>query len=492
MLGSAAQVDAVRRTTPGPEGPETHAVVLGASMAGLLAARVLCGHFTRVTLLERDALSEQVQSRKGVPQGRHLHVLHAKGEELLNQWFPGLSADLIASGAARLDVPGDVLWFHLGGYNVRFQSGLTTLAMSRPLLESHVRQRVLRLPNLVCRQRHEAVTLAMHADRSRVTGIVVRRVPADGLTELIDADLVVDATGRGSRSPVWLESLGYGRPAETAVNIGIGYTTRLYRQNAAILPDAKAIFIQPTPPHQKRLGTLFPIEGGRWIVTLGGYHDHHAPADEQGFLAHARALSAPDLHGVLQQAEPVSDLAVHGFPSSLRRHYERMKDLPEGYLLIGDALCSFNPIYGQGMTVSACEAEALDRMLTKRAATGAQAAIRGYFAAAARIIDDSWRIAAGEDFRYTGVKGRKALGTDLINWYVGRVHKATHRDPAASAAFIRVLMSLEAPTSLFRPDIALRALKTGRARGLRGLIDLRDTAPRKRRGAQKLEDSGLG
>lgn len=490
-MGSAAQPDAVRRTTPGPEGPETHAVVLGASMAGLLAARVLCDHFTRVTLVERDALSEQVQSRKGVPQGRHLHVLHTKGEELLNQWFPGLSADLTASGAARLDVPGDVLWFHLGGYNVRFRSGLTTLAMSRPLLEAHVRHRVLKLPNLVCRQRHEAVTLAMHADRSRVTGIVVRRVPADGLTELIEADLVVDATGRGSRSPVWLESLGYGRPAETAVNIGIGYTTRLYRQNTAILPDAKAIFIQPTPPHQKRLGALFPIEGDRWIVTLGGYHDHHAPADERGFLAHARALSAPDLHGVLQQAEPVSDLVVHGFPSNLRRHYERMKDFPEGYLVIGDALCSFNPIYGQGMTVGACEAEALDLMLTKRVATGTHAT-RGYFAAAARTIDNAWRIAAGEDFRYTGVRGPKALGTDIINWYVGRVHKATHRDPAASAAFIRVLMSLEAPTSLFRPDIALRTLKSGRSRGLRGLVDLRDTAPRERRGAQKLEDSRLG
>lgn len=463
MLVSAEQADAVRRPTTSPAGPDTHAVVIGASMAGLLAARVLCSHFTRVTLVERDALSEQVQSRKGVPQGSHLHVLHTKGEELLNQRFPGLSADLLASGAARLDIPGDLLWFHLGGYNVRFRSGLTTLAMSRPLLETHVRHRVLTLPNLICRQRHEAVTLAIDADRRRVTGVVVRRVPADGLTEFIEADLVVDASGRGSRSPTWLESLGYGRPAETAVNIGIGYTTRLYRQNAAILPDAKAIFIQPTPPHQKRLGALFPIEGERWIVTLGGYRDHHAPADEQGFLAHARALSSPDLYRVLERAEPVSDFMVHGFPSNLRRHYERMKDFPDGFLVIGDAMCSFNPIYAQGMTVGAWEAEALDRMLAKRATIGLEAAARGYFRAAAKMIGDAWRLAAGEDFRYTGVTGRKALGTDIINWYVGRVHKATHRDHAASAAFIKVLMSLEAPASLFKPDIALRAFKRARA-----------------------------
>ena len=463
MLGPNAQEDAVRRPTRTSEGPDTHAVVVGASMAGLLAARVLCDHFTRVTLVERDALSEQVQARKGVPQGRHLHVLHTKGEELLNRWFEGLSAELIAGGATRLDIPSDLIWFHLGGYNVRFQSGLTTLAMSRPLLEAHVRHRVLILPNLVLRQRHEAVTLATNADRSRVTGIIVRRQPADGLTELIAADLVVDAAGLGSRSPAWLESLGYGRPSESAVNIGFGYTSRLYRQDTASLPNAKAIFIQATPPNEKRLGALFPIEGDRWIVTLGGYRDHHAPADEHGFLAHARALSAPDLHHVLARAEPVSDFIVHGFPSNLRRHYERMKHLPEGYLVIGDAMCSFNPIYAQGMTVSAGEAEALDQMLKRRATTTAKAATRAYFAAAARVIDNAWKVAAGEDFRYTGVTGSKALGTNMINWYVGRVHKATHRDPNTSAAFIKVLMSLEAPKSLFKPGIALRVLKGKKA-----------------------------
>jgi len=441
-----------------PTTPDTHAVVIGASMAGLLAARVLCGHFSRVTLVERDALPDQVQPRKGVPQGRHLHVLHTKGEEILNRWFPGLSADLEASGATRLDIPGDVIWFHFGGYNVRFRSGLTTLAMSRPLLEAHVRRHVLRLPNLVCRQRHEAVELAVSADRTCVTGIIVRTVPADGRTELIEADLVVDAAGRGSRSPAWLESLGYGRPAESTVTIGFGYTTRLYRQSPSSLPDAKAIFIQPTPPHQKRLGALFPIEGGHWIVTLGGYRDHHAPDDEEGFLAHARALAAPDLSRALEGAEPVSDCIVHGLPSNLRRHYERMKDFPGRYLIIGDSMCSFNPTYAQGITVSASQADVLDRMLQRHPTMATKGAGRAYFAAAARVIDNSWQVAAGEDFRYSGVAGRKALGTDLINWYVGRVHTATHRDPAISAAFIKVLMSLEEPTSLLEPGVALKVL----------------------------------
>jgi 2-polyprenyl-6-methoxyphenol hydroxylase-like FAD-dependent oxidoreductase len=178
-----------------------------------------------------------------------------------------------------------------------------------------------------------------------------------------------------------------------------------------------------------------------------------------GYRRPTRALAAPDLHRVLERSEPVSDFIVHGFPSNLRRHYERMKDLPEGMLVMGDAMCSFNPIYAQGMTVSASEAEVLDRTLRRRTTNPAQEAARAYFAAAARMIDNAWRVAAGEDFRYTGVTGRKALGTDLINWYVGRVHTATHRDAAASAAFIKVLMSMEAPTSLFKPRIALTVLK---------------------------------
>ncbi len=203
------------------------------------------------------------------------------------------------AGATRIDIPGDLVWYHLGGYNLRYKSGLTQLAMSRPLLESQVRRRVLGLSNLVCRQRHDVVGLLASETHERVSGVTVRARSEDGQEEAIVADLVVDATGRGSRSPAWLESLGYPKPSESAITIGYGYTTRLYKQDSTYLRDAKAIFIQPTPPHTKRLGGLYPIEGGRWIVTLGGYKDHHAPADEKGFLEHARSLSAPELYQAL-------------------------------------------------------------------------------------------------------------------------------------------------------------------------------------------------
>ncbi len=370
-----------------------------ASMAGLLAARVLSTHFERVTLIERDDLPEQPEHRKGVPQGRHLHALHARGEQILDRLFPGLSDGLAMAGATRIDIPGDLVWYHLGGYNLRYKSGLTQLAMSRPLLESQVRRRVLGLSNLVCRERHDVVGLH-------------------------------------------------------------GYTTRLYKQDSTYLGDAKAIFIQPTPPHTKRLGGLYPIEGGRWIVTLGGYKDHHAPADEEGFLEHARSLSAPELYQVLRRAEPLSDFVTHGLPSNLRRHYEKMNRFPDGYLVIGDAMCSFNPIYGQGMTVSAIEAEVLDRCLSRMRSRNASSRLAGeYFRGAARAIDGPWMVAAGEDFRYSGIEGKRAAGTNIINWYVGHVHRATHNDAAVSDALIKVMMLIDAPPTLFKPRVVLPLLK---------------------------------
>ncbi len=437
-----------------------HAVVIGASMAGLLAARVLCTHFERVTLIERDDLPERPEHRKGVPQGRHLHVLHVRGEQVLNRLFPGLSDGLAKAGATPIDIPGDLVWYHLGGYNLRYKSGLTQLAVSRPLLESHVRRRVLGLRNLICRQRHDVVGLLTSGTHERVSGVTVRSRSEDGREAAIVADLVVDATGRGSKSPAWLESLGYPKPSESAITIGYGYTTRLYKQDSTYLRDAKAIFIQPTPPHAKRLGGLYPIEGGRWIVTLGGYKDHHAPADEQGFLEHARSLSAPELYQVLRRAEPLSDFVTHGLPSNLRRHYEKMSRFPDGYLVIGDAMCSFNPIYGQGMTVSAIEAVLLDRCLSNmRSRNVSSGFAHEYFRGAASAIGGPWMVAAGEDFRYTGIEGKRTPGVNFVNWYVGHVHRATHRNAAVSDALIKVMMLIDAPPTLFHPRVVLPLLK---------------------------------
>ncbi|HEY9630525.1 MAG: hypothetical protein HY785_24840 [Oscillatoriophycideae cyanobacterium NC_groundwater_1537_Pr4_S-0.65um_50_18] len=437
-----------------------HAVVIGASISGLLTARVLSDYFRQVTLLDRDSLPTSAAHRQGVPQGCHLHVLQAKGEQILSQFFPGLEIELLQAGATRLDLGSDLFWYQYGGYRVRFNSGITALCLSRPLLEASVRRRVLTLQNLTCLERCAVQGLVAHEDRSRVTGVRIQQ-RSEGLPEeTLAADLVVDASGRGSRTPTWLEALGYSRPQETVIKVGVGYTTRIYQQKAQALSQAKAVFIPPVPPQGKRGGGLFPIEGDRWIVTLVGWFGDHAPTEEQGFLNYARSLACQDIYKAISQTEPLSAFTTHRFPSNLRRHYEQLQRFPAGYLVIGDAICSFNPAYGQGMSASALTAAALDRCLqaASRRNTWHRLA-QDYFQSAAEAISNPWRVTVGEDFRFPEVEGAKPIGTDWINGYMANLQKTTLRDPEISRTLLQVMTLTHSPKILFSPKVILRVIK---------------------------------
>jgi 2-polyprenyl-6-methoxyphenol hydroxylase-like FAD-dependent oxidoreductase len=438
-----------------------HAVVLGASLAGLLAARVLSDYFDHVTIVERDVLPSEAAPRKGVPQARHAHALLARGFEACKRWFPGIEAGLVQGGAVMFDLGAETHWWHHDGYKVRYQSGLIGPAMSRPLLEEVVRRRVLARTGVSVLDGMEASTLRMDGDRARVSGVMLQSRRDDDPAVALETDLVVDATGRGSQTPRWLRASGYPAPPEVSVTMHAGYSSRLYRRTATDLPDAKLAFCLPTPPHQKRMGALFPIEGDRWIVSLGGWHHDHAPADERGFLEFARGLPIPHIYRVISRAEPVSGFFVHKFPSNLRRRYEALESVPEGLIVIGDAMCSFNPIFGQGMTVAALQAEALEACLQAAIAGRRWAGLpKRYYARAAKAIDNPWRLAAGADFEYPETIGTKAFGTDLINRYTAAVHRAARRDPVVCHAFYEVMNLLRRPTALFRPRILRRVFRS--------------------------------
>jgi len=353
-----------------------------------------------------------------------------------------------------LDLPGDILWFQEGGYKIRFYSGIAIIFMSRALLECFVRRRVLAIKNVTSLQQYDVDTLIASPDYTRITGVKVRRQAEASSEESLHADLVVDATGRGSKSPKWLEALGYAKPARSVIKIDVGYTTRIYRQHAEVLSNARAILTMPAPPGGKRAGVLFPLEGGRWIVTLAGWLGDYAPDDEQGFLEYAKSLPNQDIYKVISRIEPLTGFATHRLPSNLRHHYEKMTRFPEGYLVIGDAICSFNPVYGQGMSVSTMEAEVLNRYLKE---AGSRNSLRGlardFFRSAAKAIENPWTLAAGEDFRFPGVEGPKPLGTDLINRYISQVHKSTLHDREATRAFFQVMTLTHSPKTLFRPSI---------------------------------------
>ena len=321
-----------------------HAVVIGGSMAGLLAARVLSEHFERVTVIERDKLIDVAEPRKGVPQGRHVHALLAGGAAILRTYFPDLYAALAQDGSVPVDTT-DIRRYQLGMRVAAVPSPVKTLWQSRPFLEQHVRD-ALSARNTVQFLDRCSVTRLKTSDE-RITGVVLQHHSGQQRVEELAASLVVDASGRGSRAPQWLASLGYGQVEETSVKIDVGYASRIYRCPNQLPTDWKVLIVLGAPPDNKRAGVIFPIEGGYWMVTLAGWLRDYPPDDDDGFLEHARSLARQDLYEAIKEAEPITSIAVYRYAANRWRHYDRMSRLPEGFIVMGDAVCAFSPVYGQ-------------------------------------------------------------------------------------------------------------------------------------------------
>ena len=431
-----------------------HAVVLGASMAGLTAARVLADTYERVTVLERDTLPATAAHRKGVPQSRHAHGLLAAGRIALEELFPGLTDELVANGALPGDLQAEARWYNYGLRLCPAPSDLRGIALSRPLLEGCVRERVRALPNVRVVDRCDAAGLVGTPDGRRVRGVRVLQRADGSAEEVIEADLVVDATGRGSRSPVWLEELGYPRPAEDAVRIGVAYASRVYRRRPGHVDGDLAVAVVATVD-RPRGGGMLAMEGDRWMVTLNGYLGDQPPADPEGFTAFAATLPAPDIFEVIRDADPLDDARVTRYPANVRRRYERLDRFPDGYLVVGDAVCAFNPVYGQGMSVAASEALALRECLRD----GPTRLARRFFPEVAAIVDIPWGIAVGADLRFPGIEGARTAKVRLVNAYLAGFHVAAATDPVLGRAFLRVVNLMDRPESLLRPAIAQRVLR---------------------------------
>ncbi len=431
-----------------------HAIVIGSSMAGLLAARALSTRFEQVTVLERDRLPDQPKARKGVPQGQHAHGLLAAGLNSLETLFPGFTKDLIAAGALPGDAAENIRWFQFGTYKIRSHSGITGLFMSRPLIEQKVYSAVKNLPNVSFVETCSVVGLTSSQDKTRVTGVQLS-LDDYAIFENLEADLVVDASGRGSQAPNWLEALGYAKPDQSIIKINVGYTSRIYRRNSSDLEGDLATLAVPKAPVQKQAGVLLAMEGERWMLTVAGTLGAHAPSDEAGFLEAVKNLPAPDIYNVIKNAEPLSSIVSFKYPHNQRRHFEKLKSFPQGFLVFGDALCSFNPIYGQGMTVSALEALAL----LEETRVGLDGIAKRFFARAAKVIETPWTIAVGEDLRYPEVQAPRSPAVKFINWYIGKVHLASRTDSVVCNAFHKVSNLLEPPPSLFAPKIVARVIR---------------------------------
>lgn len=438
---------------------DRRAIVLGASIAGLLTARVLSGRFAEVVLLERDELPERPAPRKGTPHAVHPHGLLARGSQVLEMLFPGFSDDLVRQGAVVGDVTMDLAIDANGRRFARAPSGLMGLAVSRLAIEAELRRRVRMLPAIRVVTGVDIVSPVHNEPAARVTGVRYRSrgAGADG-EQTLDAALVVDCTGRGSHSPTWLREWGYGQVPEERVVIGLCYTSAYFLRDAGVRPPLAAIIGAATPglPRPYTLIAQEPDADGRtrWVAGLGGYAGDHVEPTLEAMLHRAHEVGVEEIASLVERGETLGPVIRYGFPHSQRRHYERLQRFPRGYLLVGDALASFNPIYGQGMTAAACEATALEAAL----AGDEDGLARRFFKAAAKVIDTPWQLAVGNDLALPNVPGPRPLSLRIINAYIARLQRAATHDVKIAAAFIRVISLVAAPASLFSPGIFLRVM----------------------------------
>ncbi|MFJ1748220.1 FAD-dependent oxidoreductase [Streptomyces sp. NPDC088116] len=430
-------------------------MVVGAGLAGLLAAHALARRFECVTVVERDTLPDGTPAfRAGVPQSRHAHILWSRGLRALNELLPDVVTEIETAGGTVVEAPERMRWLSPAQWFTGV-SGSHYLSASRELLESTLRRRIFGQSSIVLMDGHEVTGLLQAPRAGAVEGVRLRERGGHGQESTLRAELVVIAAGRGSRAAQWLLQLGCPTPAVERIDAHLGYSSRYYRRPAGE-SHWKAMYLQGNPG-APRSGVILPIDGGRWLVTLIGQGEHRPPVEEKAWLAFASSLRSEELSQALAGAEPLSDAVAFRATANEWTHFEQVKRWPTGLLVIGDALCRFNPVYGHGMTVAALQAEVIRDQVSARGAVEFTARASQMQKAVAKCPSAAWAIATGEDCRYPGTDGPKPgrLGRIQQN-YMGRVLAAANTDPVIAEAFFAVLSLDRRPETLLAPRIAAR------------------------------------
>lgn len=445
-----------------------HAVVRGASMAGLLAVRVLSDFYASVTVVERDVLPDNVIQRRGVAHGRHLQMMLSGGSSRLADLFPGLFDELAAAGAHVMDGIDDPSLFYLRvGEHVACRTGRFTrsddvviVLASRPLLETQVRRRVQAIGNVTFMDGHDVVEPVLDSFGRVSAARVVDR--ESGAEQVLAANLVVDATGRAARTPAFLEARGYKRPRERKYPVGLSYSSQFFRLPSGALTE-KVAAVNDLVEKRQGAGVL-AYEDGTAILTLIGVAGHKLPTDLPGVLDSATQLLPPQFSSALRAAEPLGAVTAQHYPVSVWRRYDKLDRLPQGLLVIGDAVCSFNPVYGQGMTSAVLQAVALRDSL---AAADTGDFSRRYFRAAAKKLGPIWWANRFTDFNFTPTDDWRARPRQLLNRGMDRVWAALATDIVLAETFVRTLQLVDPPTVLLQPAMLRRLLAGGRVSAVR-------------------------
>lgn len=446
---------------PEPSTTGRTSLVMGGSIAGLWAARVLADHFDRVIIVERDDLPEGPEHRAGVPHARQYHILLLRGLQIMRELFPGLEEELVAAGAVPFDLVGDTKVRVRGQWLPQFPSDQPMLSLSRLLLESAMRRRLRQHPRVRFVEGARITGLLTGEQATAVTGVSIARQPdGEPSTDSLRADLVVDALGRRSPTPEWLQALGYDTPQESVVNSFLGYVSRRYRKPPDWEAGWRMMLLTATAPHDPRGGLIFPEENGTWVVMMAGANKDYPPTDEAGFQAYARSLG-PEFYEAVQAAEPSSKIYGYRGTESRWRHYEKLARWPERYVVLGDAFCGFNPVYGQGMTIAALSAVALGREL--QAANGRLDGVaRRAQKAIGKATEGAWLLATGADLEWpetVGGQNGQSLSDRFGHWYLGKLMQALPYDRTVRLAFTEVNQLVKPATALFAPGVMLRVFR---------------------------------
>jgi 2-polyprenyl-6-methoxyphenol hydroxylase-like FAD-dependent oxidoreductase len=437
-----------------------HAVVIGGSIAGMCAARVLSDTFRRVTVYERDDLPAAPQNRSAVPQGRHVHLLMARGAAEFDELFPGLLDEMVAAGVPILENRPDCIHFgaagHVLGTQHTLQEEFTAYVPSRPHLEWQIRRRALELPNV------ELVSGAVRepqydAAARRVTGVLLddrgERSDGEGDGAVVAADLVVDATGRGTRLPVWLENWGYGRPREDAVDVGITYATQRVHIPEGLLRE-KVVVAGASREQPVGLGALF-YEDGNWNVTTFGTGKAKPPQDFAGICDLADVMTPAHFAAALRQGTPLGEMAFHKYPMSRWRRYDEMRRFPQGIIPFGDAVVSFNPTYGQGMTMTSLQAGNLRTALDG----GLPGLPQRLAKATAKTTWPVWTMNAIGDHALHGASGPAPRWYGWVGGLFDQFLGAAETDPVLAEWFLRRFSLLDSLYMVPSPKVLGRTIR---------------------------------
>jgi len=443
-----------------------HAIVIGGSIAGLTAARVLTDYCERVTIIERDVASTAKDFRKGVPQGRHPHVLLKGGEKALEKLFPGFTQGLYDQGAHPINMGADFDWFTMGSWRNKFTSSIITVACSRPMLETSIRERLVKNSKVTFIYESEVVGLLLDETKTRVTGIQMRARSGNHAISELKATLIVDASGRDSDTPRWLEALGFPTPAETSVTSKPGYASRIYSIPENRKDTWKAIYIQPSAPNLTRGGIIVPMEGNRWHVTMFGMAGDYPSTSEEGFLEYAKSLPDQAVYEAIKDATPLTEIWSFRRGENRLRHYDKLSRYIEGFLIFGDAVYALNPVYGQGMTVASLGALELDKCLAAQMQSQPNGDLSGlakrFQKKLAAVIAGPWQMATGEDRRWNVDENVTPpdFVTRMMQNYINKVLRISLTDSKVTEAFFHIQHMIAPPTLFFRRDILWKVLTT--------------------------------